>query len=144
MIAARGECGLPAVIQTPPRLADGSPFPTLWYLTCRTLTAAVSTLESEGRMASLSSDLRCDPELADAYRVAHTRYIRARRQLGTVPELAGVSAGGMPDRVKCLHALLAHSLAVGAGVNPLGDVVLAELRERGCWPCAEQCVSDHP
>jgi hypothetical protein len=35
----------------------------------------------------------------------------------------------MPDRVKCLHVLIAHSLAKGPGVNPLGDEALATLAE---------------
>ena len=56
-----------------------------------------------------------------AYRRAHEQYLADRERLESVPEIAGVSAGGMPDRVKCLHALVAHSLAAGEGVNPLGD-----------------------
>ena len=39
----------------------------------------------------------------------------------------------MPTRVKCLHALLGHALAAGPGVNPIGDLTLAALRERGLW-----------
>ena len=55
-----------------------------------------------------------------------------------MPEIAGITAGGMPDRVKCLHSLVAHSLAAGAGVNPLGDEALIELAQ--WWeskPCSE-------
>jgi hypothetical protein len=44
-----------------------------------------------------------------------------------VPEVEGISAGGMPDRVKCLHSLVAHSLCAGPDVNPLGDEALAKL-----------------
>ena len=46
-----------------------------------------------------------------------------------VPEVENVSAGGMPNRVKCLHSLIAHSLSAGPGVNPLGDEALAGLPE---------------
>ena len=49
-------------------------------------------------------------------------------RLGDVPEIDGVSAGGMPDRVKCLHALVGHALAAGPGVNPLGDEAVADDR----------------
>lgn len=130
-VASRCRCGLPEVVVTAPRLADGTPFPTLYYLTCPTLAAAISTLESEGVMAHMQQRLGEDPELAARYRRAHERYLAARAEYGEVPEIEGVSAGGMPDRVKCLHVLVAHALAEGPGVNPLGDETLAMLRERG-------------
>ena len=57
---------------------------------------------------------------------AHESYLADREAVEFVEEIAGISAGGMPDRVKCLHALVAHSLAVGPGVNPIGDLALAE------------------
>ena len=130
-VAARCPCGLPEVVATAPRLADGTPFPTFYYLTCPTLTSAISTLESEGVMARMQQRLAEDAELAAAYRRAHARYLAARARHGEVPEIEGVSAGGMPDRVKCLHVLVAHALAEGPGVNPLGDEALDMLRERG-------------
>ena len=68
---------------------------------------------------------------------AHEAYLARREQIGYVPELAGVSAGGMPGRVKCLHVLVAHALAAGPGVNPLGDEALAELPH---WWAAGPCV----
>jgi hypothetical protein len=52
--------------------------------------------------------------------------------LGHVAEIDGISAGGMPSRVKCLHVLAAHSLAVGRGINPLGDETLDLLGDWGC------------
>ena len=55
-----------------------------------------------------------------------------------VPEIEGISAGGMPDRVKCLHVLAGQSLAQGRGVNPLGDEVLDRL---GDWWASGPCVS---
>ena len=127
-IAYRCPCGNPAVVETPPKLADGTPFPTFYYATCPKLTAAISTLENGGLMADMNNRLIKDPELAGAYAAAHEDYLAARAALGVVvPEVEGISAGGMPDRVKCLHSLVAHSLAAGPEVNPLGDEALAKL-----------------
>lgn len=123
-IAARCVCGRPTVVATSPRLPDGTPFPTFYYLTHPAATGAVSALEAEGRMPGFAA-LLVD-EVADAYRAAHEAYLRDRESVAVVPELEGISAGGMPDRVKCLHALVAHSLAVGPGVNPIGDLALSE------------------
>jgi hypothetical protein len=88
-------------------------------------------------MREMEARLRDEPELAAAYRAAHERYLADRLALGDVPEIAGVSAGGMPDRVKCLHVLAAQSLAMGRGVNPLGDEVLDLL---GDWWASGPCV----
>ena len=124
-IAARCVCGKPLVVQTPPRLADGTPFPTLYYLTQPAATAAISTLEATGLMAELQARLEVEPDLAAAYLAAHESYLSDRAALGEVSEVDGISAGGMPTRVKCLHALVGHSLAVGPGVNPIGDIALS-------------------
>lgn len=123
-IAARCACGRPLVVKTAPRLPDGSPFPTTFYLTHPQAVALASTLEASGVMKRWTARLAEDPDLAARYRAAHEHYLAAREELGHVEEIEGVSAGGMPDRVKCLHALLAHSLAAGRGVNPIGDEVL--------------------
>ena len=124
-IAYRCPNGEPGVVKTAPRLDDGTPFPTLYYLTHPALTAAASRLESEGVMRTMTAALRDDPELAGAYRRAHESYLAERdavEPLGT-----DFSGGGMPDRVKCLHVVMAHALAKGRGVNPLGDQALAIL-----------------
>ena len=123
-IAARCVCGRPTVVRTAPRLPDGTPFPTTLYLTHPGAVAAVSTLEASGVMREMNARLADDPALAAAHRAAHHDYLRRRAELGEVPEIAGVSAGGMPDRVKCLHVLVAHALAVGQGISPLGDEAL--------------------
>ena len=122
-IAARCVCGNPTVVATSPRLPDGTPFPTLYYLTHPAATAAISTLEATGVMAQLQATLD-DPEIADGYRSAHESYLADRDAIDTVGEIDGFSAGGMPDRVKCLHALAGHALAAGPGVNPIGDRAL--------------------
>lgn len=128
-VAARCVCGRPTVVRTAPLLPDGTPFPTTYYLTSPGAVAAVSTLEAGGLMRELTARLGEDDELAAAYRAAHEAYLRDREELGHVEQIAGVSAGGMPTRVKCLHVLVAHSLAAGPGVNPIGDEVLELLRD---------------
>lgn len=149
-VAHRCGCGRADVLATEPQLPDGTPFPTLYYLTCPRATGAVSTLESEGLMRAMAARLDSDADLAAAYRNAHEAYLVDREELGHVPHIAGISAGGMPDRVKCLHVLVAHALAAGPGVNPLGDEALAELAVRGIAPEAawggsvEGCVPTAP
>ncbi len=134
-IAYRCPCGKPAVVLTRPRLDDGTPFPTLYYLTCPRAVAACSALESQGLMAQMTQRLSDDRDLARAYRQAHDHYLEDRERLESVPEITGISAGGMPDRVKCLHALVAHSLAAGEGLNPLGDDALREVGMFWSRPC---------
>jgi uncharacterized protein len=138
-IAARCICGAPTVVATRPRLDDGTPFPTLYYLTHPAATAALSTLEAEGHMPELAAMLQA--EVAEAYASAHQAYLADREAIEHVPEIAGISAGGMPNRVKCLHALAAHSLAAGPGVNPIGDLAL----ERADWsPDVCECLEPFP
>lgn len=126
-IAHRCPCGAPDVVATAPRLPDGTPFPTLYYLTCPRANSAISGLEAGGVMREMERRLGDDEELRDRYRAAHDGYLAERAELGDVPEISGVSAGGMPDRVKCLHVLAAHALACGPGVNPLGDEVVMAI-----------------
>jgi uncharacterized protein len=128
-IAARCVCGRPLVVRTAPRLDDGTPFPTTYYLTCPPAVAAVSTLEASGAMKEMTARLADDEELAAAYRRAHEAYLADREELGHVEEIAGISAGGMPTRVKCLHVLSGHALAAGPGVNPIGEEVLSLIAE---------------
>ena len=126
-VAHRCPCGHPDVIETSPRLPDGTPFPTLYYLTCPRATSEVGRLEASGLMREMTVRLGTDADLAAAYRRAHESYLARREELAPVDEIEGISAGGMPNRVKCLHVLVAHSLAAGPGVNPLGDEALERL-----------------
>jgi hypothetical protein len=123
-IAARCICGNPIVVQTSPRLSDGTPFPTMYYLTLPAATAALSTLEAGGVMVTLQDRLAAEPDFAAAYQKAHEAFLADRAKLGVVEEIEGISAGGMPTRVKCLHALAGHALAAGPGVNLVGDAAL--------------------
>jgi len=136
-VAHRCPCGNPDVVETSPALPDGTPFPTLYYLTCPRAASAIGTLEASGLMREMTERLKCDESLAAAYRAAHDAYLARREEIGHVDVIAGISAGGMPNRVKCLHVLVGHSLAAGAGVNPLGDEALAML---GQWWADGPCV----
>lgn len=135
-VAHRCPSGHPSVIQTSPRLDDGTPFPTLYYLTCPRLTSLTSRLEASGLMKEMTARLEEDEELAAVYLAAHRSYLAQRdaiESLGT-----DVSAGGMPGRVKCLHVHVAHALAVGPGVNPFGDEAVELLKAD--WPSGD-CVA---
>jgi uncharacterized protein len=137
-VAHRCPCGLPDVVETAPRLEDGTPFPTLYYATCPRLASRIGTLEAEGLMREQTERLATDPDLAAGYARAHEAYLADRdaiEPLGTA-----TSAGGMPERVKCLHVHVAHTLARGAGVNPIGDETLERLAERDPWWHAGPCV----
>ena len=141
-VGHRCPCGDPDVVATEPRLPDGTPFPTTFYLTCPRAASLIGTLEASGLMREMTERLAEDEALAAGYEHAHEAYLAARdaiaRDTGqSVPEIAGVSAGGMPARVKCLHVLAGQSLAQGRGVNPLGDEVLDALGE---WWAAGPCV----
>lgn len=135
-IPARCVCGAPTVVATAPRLSDGTPFPTFYYLSHPVATAAMSFLEAAQLMVECTELLEREPEIAAEYARAHRDYLADRESFGVVPEIAGISAGGMPTRVKCLHALAAHALAAGPGANPIGDLAL----ERSPWsPDVCQC-----
>lgn len=138
-IAARCVCGNPTVVATSPRLDDGSPFPTFYYLTHPAATAAMSVLEAGHVMVEFTDELGADEDLRAEYLAAHEAYLRDRAAYGEPEEIAGISAGGMPTRVKCLHALAGHSLAAGPGVNPIGDRAL----ERGTFS-PERCECESP
>jgi hypothetical protein len=138
-VAHRCSCGLPDVIETAPRLADGTPFPTLYYLTCPRARAAIGRQEATGVMQEMTERLATDAELARRYRAAYEDYLGRRDAIETLPTAA--CAGGMPERVKCLHALVAHALAAGLGVNPFGDEVLDRV---GNWGTSGRCVRPDP
>lgn len=143
-IGHRCGCGLPDVVTTEPRLPGGTPFPTTYYLTCPRAASRIGTLEGSGLMKEMEARLGTDDDLAARHRAAHEAYLADRAALArstgqSVPEIDGISAGGMPDRVKCLHVLAAHALAAGPGVNPLGDEVLELL---GDWWSPGPCVGN--
>jgi hypothetical protein len=140
-VAHRCPCGNPDVVETSPRLPDGTPFPTLYYLTCPKAASLIGTLEASGLMSAMTDRLKVDEDLRAAYQRAHEAYLARRQRHGHVAEIDGISAGGMPSRVKCLHVLVGHSLAAGPGVNPLGDEALALLTD---WWADGPCVAADP
>ena len=153
-VGARCVCGNPLAVVTRPQLEDGTPFPTTCYLTSPEAVKAVSRLEADGIMSEWNTELGSDPDLASAYRRAHELYLAFRSALAQrlgddESHIAGISAGGMPKRVKCLHALTAQSLVMGPGVNPLGDRVLGQVRQvfdpqvcRCAQPWAEASIQE--
>ena len=144
-VPARCVCGNPLVAATAPRLANGTPFPTVFYLAHPVITAAASRLEAGGLMYEMTDELAQNPQLAQQYRAAHENYLTERERIriisGTdeVPEIDGISAGGMPTRVKCLHAVIGHTLSVGRGVNPMGDRALDAI---SLWWTPDTCACD--
>jgi hypothetical protein len=133
-VARRCACGLPQVIETDPRLEDGTPFPTLWWLTCRRLGSAVGGLEAGGFLARLNERLAADPAMSSELARSTDGYLRRRDALD--PLGASKHPGGGPERVKCLHAHVAHHLVTGD--NPVGAATLEALS----WtdptePCAQ-------
>jgi len=133
-VARRCHLGVPMVVETYPRLEDGSPFPTLFWLTCPLLVKRASHLEAEGFMNALTGRLANDEELAGRVESAIGRYIRRRDRLEAIE---GPQPGGGADRIKCLHAHLAHELADGP--NPVGAATLVNTGWPDCRvPCVEQ------
>lgn len=154
-VAYRCPYGYPQVVLTHPLRRDGERFivfPTLFWLSCPYLTVRVSRLESEGGVKRWESLLSEDPDLATRYRASQDAYRRERRALLSPEEqefLRGVNAldrletgiGGLANlnRVKCLHAQLAHFLARGG--NPIGEAVAADLGSLSCPPERVECAA---
>jgi hypothetical protein len=133
-VAARCRYGLPAVVRTAPLLPDGTPFPTLYWLACPAAKVAVGRLEAAGWNATLSERVATEPDLAAAHAAAHASYLAQRDALARLPGDPGV--GGLPGRVKCLHALYAHQAATGA--NPIGRIVSQAVDPIDCpGPCVD-------
>lgn len=134
-VAARCHLGIPMVIESHPLMEDGTPFPTTFWLTCPILVKRASRLEAGGAMADMTEQLGRDEGLRGRLADAIARY-RARRDAHLVITESGGPPGGGPERVKCLHAHLAHELADPP--NPIGARTLAATE----WPdCRLPCVT---
>lgn len=132
-MAARCHLGIPMVIESHPRLEDGSPFPTLYWLTCPVLAKRISSLESSGWMSVANEHLGQEASLRQRLADAIAAY-RVRRDQHEFIDDRGSVPGGGPDRIKCVHAHVAHQL-VTVG-NPIGAAALADTG----WPdCREPC-----
>lgn len=148
-IAYRTPDGAPGVVTTSPKLPDGTPFPTLYYLTEPRLTAEASRLEVAQVMKWMETRLGTDDDLAADYRAAHDHFLATRNALEDLG--TDFSGGGMPDRVKCLHVLIAYALAEGPGRVRLGTEAVALAADRGGlrgtaipadWPTCESLGID--
>jgi uncharacterized protein len=128
--------GLPTVVRVDPRLEDGTPFPTTFWLACPLLRSAAGRMEADHEMVRLNERLAEDAALRSEYAATAGRYVAFRDRLGEPsPPLDGSpTAGGLPNRVKCLHVHLAHHLATGD--NPVGAHVADALLPLACpAPC---------
>lgn len=137
-VVARCPWGLPAVTEQDPYAADGEPFPTTYYLTCRHLVAAVSRLEAAAGVERWSAAVARDDDLRDDLERATAEQARIRRELaagvvgadgGASLEL-GIGGSGNPSRLKCLHAHVAFAMACPG--YRLGEAMLDEVPDR--WP----------
>lgn len=126
--------GLPTVVRVQPYLEDGTPFPTVFWLTCPVLRSRVGRLEADHAMVGLNERLASDGGFAAAYAAGSERYVAFRDDLGgSLP--GDPSAGGMPKHVKCLHVHAAHHLATGD--NPVGEWTVDHATPA---PCPGPCV----
>lgn len=135
-VVARCHLGMPVVVEVPPHLDDGTPFPTLYWLTCPVANSRIGRLEGAGgvkRMeAKAESDSEFDSDLEDAHR-AYERERDARVINVDGPQPSG-GVGGARTGVKCLHAHYAHFAAGGS--NPVGELVAGWVEPLDCDnPC---------
>lgn len=138
-VVARCHLGLPVVIRVPPHLDDGTPFPTLYWLTCPLAATRIGRLEGAGGVKRMESKADADPGFAARLQAAHEAYAAERDALITdreAPRPTG-GVGGTATGVKCLHAHYAHHAA--GGDNPVGELVDAWI---GPLDCEVRCVVD--
>lgn len=124
-VVVRDEAGKPVVIKNQPWLRDGTPMPTLYWLTSPKLVHDVGLIESAGGVNQAEAEI--DP---DELRAAHARYAAERDALAS-QEIDGPSpyggVAGTRTGVKCLHAHYAYFLA--GGDDPVGQWTQQKLDE---------------
>jgi hypothetical protein len=138
-VVSRCHLDLPVVIQVPPLLDDGTPFPTLYWLTCPAAVARIGRLEGSGGVRRMEAKAEADPAFGSALEAAHSSYAAERDAL-VPPDATPVPSGGVGGSakgVKCLHAHYAHARA--GGDNPVGELVRDWIEP---LDCAEPCVVD--
>jgi uncharacterized protein len=138
-VVARCHLGLPVVVRVPPRLDDGTPFPTLYWLTCPLAITRIGRLEGAGGVKRMEAKAEADPGFGDELAAAHDAYAAERdshldESPGPAPS-GGV--GGSAEGVKCLHAHYAHAAA--GRPNPVGELVETWITP---LDCAVPCVID--
>src|SRR3990170_4283634 len=105
-VVVRCHLGVPVVIRVPPLLDDGTPFPTLYWLSCPLAVKRIGRIESAGGVASMDRKAMRDPRFGAALETAHVEYAAERTALlapGTDPAPSGGVAGARVGG-KCLHA----------------------------------------
>jgi hypothetical protein len=138
-VVARCHLGLPVVVRVPPHLDDGTPFPTLYWLTCPLAATRIGRLEGAGGVKRMEAKAETDPEFGAALETAHRDYETERDLRVTevdAPRPTG-GVGGTRQGVKCLHAHYAHHAAGGS--NPVGNIVADWIEP---LDCEERCVVD--
>lgn len=145
-VVVRCPYGRPAVTEQDPYDADGEPFPTTYYLTCRHLVAAVSRLEAEGGVERWTRAAAENPAFASSLARATDEQRRVRHELAHAPHGSeggvsldlGIGGSGRDGSLKCLHAHVAFALARPG--YELGEAILDEVDPR--WPAGECCSRD--
>jgi len=136
-VGARCHFELPIVIDVPPILDDGTPFPTTYWLTCPLARLRISRIESDGGVSAADALIAADPELGDAFRAAMERYATHRDSLmpdGWEGPRPGGGIAGSQGGVKCLHAQYADTIS--ANLNPIGANVAVTIEPLDCTaPC---------
>ncbi|MGI9648016.1 MAG: DUF501 domain-containing protein [Acidimicrobiia bacterium] len=139
-VVVRCHLDLPVVTKVPPVLDDGTPFPTLYWLSCPLAVRRVARLESAGAIARIESFVGSNSELASAAAAADERYAATRAAAvpeGASPEPAGGVGGNKGAGIKCLHAHYADSAA--GNHNPIGEIVRPFVEP---LDCLQQCVRE--
>jgi len=136
-VVSRCHLGLPVVVRVPPLLDDGTPFPTLFWLTCPLAVARIARVESSGGVKRMDTRSESDPQFAEDLENANRSYETERDVRvppGADPAPSG-GVGGSSSGVKCLHAHYAHTRA--GGDNPVGKLVREWIEP---LDCTEECV----
>lgn len=135
-VVARCHLDRPVVVRVPPHLDDGTPFPTLYWLTCPLAVVRIGRLEAGGGVKRMEGKAESSPQFAAALDEAHRSYAAERDALvedTTGPQPSG-GVGGSTQGVKCLHAHYAHHASGSA--NPVGEMVAAWIEPLDCdVPC---------
>lgn len=131
-VVARCPLGMPVVMKVPPLLDDGTPFPTLYWLTCPLALRRIGRLESVGGVKQMERLVESDSRLSDALARRHESYATERDAL--VPDGASLrpegGVAGLGRGIKCLHAHYADHAAGGA--NPVGELVAPWVEPLDC------------
>ncbi len=135
-VVSRCHLGMPVVVKVPPVLDDGTPFPTLYWLTCPLASSRIGRLEGAGGVKRLERKADRDPEFGDRLAMANEAYAAERDDLVPQDSLHRPSGGvgGTRVGVKCLHAHYAYWR--GGGSTPVGEVVAGFIEPLDCeQPC---------